>query len=47
MNNKIQKDRFSALEYMLWYVKMIEDDFKEKEEESWDNAPSFVTSVNF
>ena len=44
INRSIQKDRFSALEYMLWYVKMTEDDFeKDIEEDSWDNAPSFVS----
>ncbi|MBZ9693182.1 DNA-packaging protein [Clostridium sp. M14] len=34
MNKGIQKDRFSSLEYLLWYVKQIEDSFTNTEQNS-------------
>lgn len=41
INSGIQKDRFSATEYLLWYVKDIEDKAK-RPKESYDNFDSLV-----
>lgn len=34
INKGIQKDRFSSCEYLLWYVKVMEDAYKKEEEET-------------
>ena len=38
MNKSIQKDRFSSLEYLLWYVKELEDMYKEEDDYSDDDS---------
>lgn len=49
INTTIQKDRFSATEYLLWYVKELEDKARNKKEDStsWDDMPILVSEVNF
>ena len=39
INKGIQKDRFSSLEYLLWYVKQIENNF---EDDSGDDDRQYV-----
>lgn len=39
INKGVQKDRFSSLEYLLWYVKQIEDNF---EDDSDDDERQYV-----
>jgi hypothetical protein len=33
INKSIQKDRFSSLEYLLWYVKEIENSFDDNSDD--------------
>lgn len=42
INKSVQKDRFSSLEYLLWYVKELEDRFKDEQNNTWDEDSSFV-----
>lgn len=42
INKKVQKDRFSSCEYLLWYVKEIEDKLKEGLKTESNDDISFV-----
>ena len=42
INKKVQKDRFSSLEYLLWYVKEIEDKLKEELKSGNNDDITFV-----
>jgi hypothetical protein len=42
INSKLQKDRFSALEYGLWYLKLLEDENINKNNNSFDDYFFFM-----
>lgn len=44
---KVDKDRYSALAYALYYISLFLERYVEDSEESWSDAPSFVTSYTF
>lgn len=44
---KVDKDRYSALAYALYYISLFMERCVEQEETSWSDAPSFVTSYSF
>jgi ribonucleoside-diphosphate reductase alpha chain len=44
---KVDKDRYSALAYALYYISLFMERCVEQEETSWSDAPSFVTTYSF
>lgn len=44
---KVDKDRYSALAYALYYISLFMERYVEEEPEDWSDAPSIVTTINF
>jgi ribonucleoside-diphosphate reductase alpha chain len=44
---KVDKDRYSALAYALYYISLFLEKTINEEKVDWSNVPTFVSSVNF
>jgi ribonucleoside-diphosphate reductase alpha chain len=44
---KVDKDRYSALAYALYYISLFMERYVESSKIDWSTAPTFVSSINF
>jgi ribonucleoside-diphosphate reductase alpha chain len=44
---KVDKDRYSALAYALYYISLFMERYIEPNKTDWSKAPTFVSSINF